>query len=147
MDGQNALGLPPSLSPDDLDSLSELSTVLAKVRAGIQSSSGITTDTTTSGSSATRNATAGTGIQGNGEQLSFKDVPGATDALKHKLQHARAQVRTLPDMTRSLDEQRCEMKELEERIKLQRALLESLREGGVRFGKDDGAGADVKMES
>ncbi|KJZ77601.1 hypothetical protein HIM_02778 [Hirsutella minnesotensis 3608] len=135
------LALPPTLSPDDLDTLPELSIVLAKVRAGIQQSS-------PSGPAASA-AGAGAGQQGqqqSGQQLSFKDVPGATDGLKHKLQHARAQVRALPDMGRSIDEQRREIVELEARIQQQRQLLERLRDAGVSFGKDDGAAADVKME-
>ncbi|KAM4056561.1 RNA polymerase II transcription mediator complex subunit 9 domain-containing protein [Hirsutella rhossiliensis] len=134
---QHPLALPPTLSPDDLDTLSELSIVLAKVRAGIQSSTGIATGTGVMpgpGPAAT-----------NGQQLSFKDVPGATDGLKHKLQHARAQVRALPDMDRSIDEQRLEISELEARIQQQRALLDRLRDAGVSFAKDDGAAGDVKM--
>jgi hypothetical protein len=128
-----ALALPSTLSPDDLDSLSELSIVLAKVRAGLQSSTGLTAGATPGGPSS------------SGQQLSFKDVPGATDKLKHKLQHARAQVRALPDMDRSIEEQRAEIKELETRIDMQRALLEKLRENGVQFSKDAYAGGD-KME-
>ncbi|KAL6820684.1 RNA polymerase II transcription mediator complex subunit 9 domain-containing protein [Trichoderma camerunense] len=128
-----ALSLPSTLSPDDLDSLSELSIVLAKVRAGLQSSTGLTTGATPGGPSS------------SGQQLSFKDVPGATDKLKHKLQHARAQVRVLPDMDRSIKEQRAEIKELETRIEMQRALLEKLRESGVQFSKDAYATGD-KME-
>ncbi|RFU80084.1 mediator complex, subunit med9 [Trichoderma arundinaceum] len=128
-----ALALPSTLSPDDLDSLSELSIVLAKVRAGLQSSTGLTTGATPGGPSS------------SGQQLSFKDVPGATDKLKHKLQHARAQVRTLPDMDRSIEEQRAEIKDLETRIEMQHALLEKLRENGVQFSKDAYAGGD-KME-
>ncbi|KAK5995589.1 hypothetical protein PT974_04002 [Cladobotryum mycophilum] len=127
------LALPSSLSPDDLDALSELSIVLAKVRAGLQSSQGLTTGATPGGPSS------------SGQQLSFKDVPGATDKLKHKLQHARAQVRTLPDMDRTIDEQKTEIKELETRIDMQRALLERLRDGGVKFSKDSSATGD-KMD-
>ncbi|POR36141.1 Uncharacterized protein TPAR_03662 [Tolypocladium paradoxum] len=134
---QHPLALPNTLSPDDLDTLSELSIVLAKVRAGIQSSAGIAGTGTTPG---------GVVPNTHGQQLSLKDVPGATDGLKHKLQHARAQVRALPDMDRSVAEQEREMRELEARIERQRALLEHLREGGVRFGKDEGATRDVKME-
>ncbi|OAQ96002.1 hypothetical protein LLEC1_03850 [Akanthomyces lecanii] len=111
-----SLALPPTLSPDSLDALSELAIVLAKVRTSIQSS--------------TTTAVAG------GQPLSFKDVPGATDALKHKLQHARAEVRALPDMDRTDEEQRREIAELEARIVTQRALLERLRDDGLRFGKD-----------
>ncbi|EFY99742.1 RNA polymerase II transcription mediator complex subunit 9 [Metarhizium robertsii] len=130
------LALPPNLSPDDLDALSELSIVLAKVRAGIQSSNGLTTAT---------GVTPG-GVHTHGQQLSFKDVPGATDGLKHKVQHARAQVRALPDMDRSVEEQNREIKDLQARIEKQRALLETLREGGVTFGKRDRAASDDKME-
>ncbi|RDA92745.1 hypothetical protein CP533_1399 [Ophiocordyceps camponoti-saundersi (nom. inval.)] len=124
---QHPHALPPTLSPDDLDALSELSVVLAKVRAGIQSSSSSGIDAPTT----------------QQQQLSFKDVPGATDGLKHKLQHARAQIRALPDMHRSIDEQRSEIATLEARIHQQRALLERLRDDGLKFGKDN---HDVKME-
>ncbi|OAA45404.1 Mediator complex, subunit Med9 [Metarhizium rileyi] len=129
---QHPLALPPSLSPDDLDALSELSIVLAKVRAGLQSSNGLTTTT----------SVIPGGVNTHGQQLSFKDVPGATDGLKHKLQHARAQVRTLPDMDRSIEEQNREIRNLQARIKKQRGLLATLRDGGVRFsqrnvGSDD----------
>lgn len=123
--------LPPDLSPDDLDALSELSLVLAKVRAGLSSSSSSTSGHPPPTQTQSHASTA------QQQQLSFKDVPGATDGLKHKLQHARAQVRALPDMGRSVEEQRAEIAQLEARIRQQRALLESLREGGARFGKDD----------
>lgn len=129
----NPLALPATFSPDELDALSELAVVLAKVRAGLQSSAGLPTGATPGGPSS------------NGQQLSFKEVPGATDGLKHKLQHARAQVRTLPDMNRSIDEQQAEIKKLETKIKMQRALLERLREGGVSFGKDE-ASTEDKMD-
>ncbi|CAM1504039.1 Fc.00g016300.m01.CDS01 [Cosmosporella sp. VM-42] len=120
------LALPPTFSPDTLDALTDLSIVLAKVRAGIQSSTGITTGATPGGPSS------------NGQTLSFKEVPGATDGLKHKLQRARAQVRVLPDMGRSIEEQTQEMKDLEKRIELQRALLQRLRdEAGSKDGKDE----------
>ncbi|KAK3180131.1 hypothetical protein K4F52_008433 [Lecanicillium sp. MT-2017a] len=119
-----SLALPPTLSPDSLDALSELSIVLAKVRTSIQSSSGLATGATPSTAAAA------------GQQLSFKDVPGATDSLKHKMQHARAQVRALPDMDRTMEEQVAEIAELEARMRTQRALLERLRDDGVKFGKD-----------
>lgn len=131
------LALPPTFSPDTLDALTELSLVLAKVRAGIQSSSGITTEPAPGG---------GAGAAG-GLTLSFKEVPGATDGLKHKLQRARAQVRALPDMDRTIGEQTEEIRDLETRIRTQRALLQRLRdEAAGREGKEEAAGGD-KMES
>ena len=124
-DQENPLALPATLSPDDLDAISELSVVLAKVRAGIESSNGIATGGGT-----------GSGAQG---QLSFKDVPGATDGLKHKLQHARNQVGALPDMGRSIDEQNREIAQLVARIDRQRTLLQTLRgsTGGDNVAPDD----------
>ncbi|KAG5930275.1 hypothetical protein E4U42_002487 [Claviceps africana] len=133
---QHLLALPASLSPDDLDALSELSIILAKVRNGLQASNGMASVSgATHGEASTQ-----------GQQLSFKDVPGATDGLKHKLQQARAQVRLLPDMDRSIEEQNREIQNLESRIEKQRTLLESLRDGGLKFGKEDAAAMDDKME-
>ena len=71
-----------------------------------------------------------------GKKLTFKDVPGATDGIKHKLQKAREQVRALPDMERTVGEQQREIEELEARIERQTALLERLKEGGLAFGRE-----------
>lgn len=71
-----------------------------------------------------------------GKKLTFKDVPGATDGIKHKLQKAREQVRALPDMERTVGEQQGEIEELEARIERQTALLGRLKEGGLAFGKE-----------
>ncbi|KAF7553153.1 hypothetical protein G7046_g7173 [Stylonectria norvegica] len=133
--GPHHLALPPDFSPDTLDALSELSIVLAKVRAGIQASTGITTGATPGGPSS------------NGQTLSFKDVPGATDGLKHKLQRARDNVKALPDMDRSIEEQTREMTDLEARIEKQRALLQRLRdEAGGKNAKEDSAAVGDKMD-
>ena len=48
-------------------------------------------------------------------------------------------------MQLSLAQQRDEMRRLEDTIAFQRGLLERLRDGGVRFGKDDGAGEKMEM--
>jgi hypothetical protein len=71
-----------------------------------------------------------------GKKLTFKDVPGATDGIKHKLQKAREQVRALPDMERTVAEQQTEIEELEARIERQTALLGRLKEGGLAFGRE-----------
>ncbi|KAH6891292.1 RNA polymerase II transcription mediator complex subunit 9-domain-containing protein [Thelonectria olida] len=132
------LALPQDFSPDTLDALSELSLVLAKVRAGIQSSSGITTEPAPGG---------GAGAPG-GPTLSFKEVPGATDGLKHKLQRARAQVRALPDMDRTIADQTKEIGELEACIQAQKALLQRLRdEASGKVGNDEQAAVGDRMES
>ncbi|EWG43053.1 hypothetical protein FVEG_04688 [Fusarium verticillioides 7600] len=135
--GPHPLALPPTFSPDTLDALSELSLVLARVRAGIQSSAGITTEP----------APGTTSHNASGPTLSFKDVPGATDGLKHKLQRARAQVRELPDMDRSIAEQNDEIRDLESRIEKQRALLQRLRDEATGRDRKDEVSAGDKMES
>ncbi|KAF4979848.1 hypothetical protein FZEAL_4014 [Fusarium zealandicum] len=136
--GPHPLALPPAFSPDTLDALSELSLVLARVRAGIQSSAGITTEPAP--------GTTGNNAPG-GPTLSFKDVPGATDGLKHKLQRARAQVRELPDMNRSIAEQTEEIRDLENRIQMQRILLQRLRDDASGKTREDEVAADDKMQS
>lgn len=88
------------------------------------------------GSVTTPAAGSAAGGAGAGKKLTFKDVPGATDGIKHKLQKARGQVRALPDMSRTVGEQEKEIAELEARIERQRNLLERLREGGLAFGKE-----------
>ncbi|OLN96143.1 hypothetical protein CCHL11_03347 [Colletotrichum chlorophyti] len=140
------LELPSTLSPDALDTLTELTNILTRLRTAIQTSSsagGIAGATpAATGSGATPNPL---GASPN-TPLSLKDVPAQTDALKHKLQRARTQMRTLPDMDRSIAEQKEEMKELEERIKMQREVLDSLRLAGVKFGNEEGGGDKMETE-
>ncbi|KAF3805631.1 hypothetical protein GCG54_00005670 [Colletotrichum gloeosporioides] len=140
------LELPSTLSPDALDTLTELTGILTRLRTAIQTSGaagGITGATpAASGPGATPNTL---GASPN-TPLSLKDVPAQTDALKHKLQRARVQMRALPDMERTTAEQEDEIKELEERITMQREVLDRLREAGVKFGHDEGGGGD-KMET
>lgn len=101
-------------------------------------SSGATPNVTGSGSlggaAASPSASAAGG--GGGGPASLREVSAQTDALKHKLQRARVQVKALPDMGRGLEEQEEEMRELEERIRVQRSVLEGLKEKGARFGSE-----------
>ncbi|KAF6796519.1 hypothetical protein CSOJ01_13117 [Colletotrichum sojae] len=140
------LELPATLSPDALDTLTELTGILTRLRTAIQASGsagGITGATPNpSGPGATPNPSGAS----PGAPLSLKDVPAQTDALKHKLQRARVQMRSLPDMDRTTAEQEEEIRELEERIRLQREVLDKLREAGVRFGHEEGGRGD-KMET
>jgi predicted RNase H-like nuclease (RuvC/YqgF family) len=80
--------------------------------------------------------------------LTIKDIPAATDELKHKLQKARVQVKELPDMQRSVPEQEQEIRELQERIRKQREVLEGLRDVGMlakreREQRESDGGADA----
>ncbi|KAF9872785.1 hypothetical protein CkaCkLH20_09648 [Colletotrichum karsti] len=140
------LELPSTLSPDALDTLTELTGILTRLRTAIQTSG------TTGGITGSTPAGTGPGATPNplgaspNAPLSLKDVPPQTDALKHKLQRARVQMRALPDMDRSTAEQEEEIRELEERIAMQREVLDRLREAGVRFGHEEGGKGD-KMET
>ena len=73
--------------------------------------------------------------------LSIKDIPAATDELKHRLQKARVQVRQLPDVERGTGEQEEEIRALEEKIGRQREVLAGLRGRGLEVGRErDGDG-------
>lgn len=138
--GSHPLALPSGFSPDDIDPLTELTLILAKLRASLQPA-----QTPAASSSQSTQAPSQTAAPSSATTLSFKEIPIATDALKHKLQRARQQVSSLPGMQYSPQDQEAEVKRLEERIAMQTALLERLREEGLRFGKDEGVGVD-RME-
>lgn len=85
--------------------------------------------------------------------MSLKEIPAATDALKHRFRRARAVIATsLPDLDRGVAEQEAEIAALEARIARQRDALEKLREVGARFvvgqgdGDGEGEGEGDKME-
>lgn len=67
--------------------------------------------------------------------LSVKELTAATDNIKHKLQRARAAVKTLPDMHRTVEQQEAEIRELEDRRKKQIAMLARIREEGLQFAR------------
>ncbi|KAL1884113.1 hypothetical protein VTK73DRAFT_6782 [Phialemonium thermophilum] len=164
--------LPESLSPDSIDTLTELSAILARLRPAHLTGGGIVngsnggtfstpaplpdsvTGTTPRPSTSTpanlaqpappllasSSAAAASGEVLDGGQsgtggtiFALKDIPTATDGLKHKLQRARVQIRELPDMGRTVSQQQEEIAELEGRIARQREVLRSLREVGLRF--------------
>ncbi|VUC35527.1 unnamed protein product [Clonostachys rosea] len=137
------LALPPTFSPDTLDVLTELYNVLQKVHETARES--LQNQEQDPAAAKLPTSTPAATADG-GKRLTFKDVPNATDGIKHKLQRAREQVRNLPDMSRTVAEQNAEMRELEARIEKQRTLLERLREEGLAFGKNDAPTGD-RMET
>ncbi|CAK7201889.1 hypothetical protein SEUCBS139899_004604 [Sporothrix eucalyptigena] len=148
------LALPKTFSPDALDTTAELASILARLRppqpsAGPQGGAG-----GTNGASATTGAAGAGGAAGGpnegetlgasmggmaaaaaaaGPAISLRDLPTATDSLKHKLQHARAQIKALPDINRTVAAQEAEVRQLEARIEAQKAMLARLRADGARF--------------
>lgn len=129
--------LPPEgLSADAVDTLPVLSAVLSRLQ-NLSSPSATAASPPTPSPSL---AASGTG------PLTIKDIPAATDQLKHKLQRARAQVKELPDIDRSIADQEEEIRELEERITKQKAAIESLRQASIaaaKGGQGSSSGTDA----
>ncbi|EAQ83228.1 predicted protein [Chaetomium globosum CBS 148.51] len=71
--------------------------------------------------------------------LSVKELPSATDGLKHKLQRARAAVRTLGDVRRAVAQQEAEMRALEGRRAAQARALARAQADGSGFCEGGGA--------
>ncbi|KAK0749929.1 RNA polymerase II transcription mediator complex subunit 9-domain-containing protein [Schizothecium vesticola] len=103
------------LTPDSVDTLTELTTLLTKLRA-TQAAAGST-------QAASQAARPG----------SVKELPAATDSLKHKLQRARAATRQLPDISRTIAQQEAEIEELEARRRTQLRELARIRGEGLQF--------------
>ncbi|TLS24206.1 hypothetical protein PpBr36_08238 [Pyricularia pennisetigena] len=140
---QPPLALPPTLSPETLDALTELAAIVSRLRPPQSLPGGITVNTP--GAAAT--PAAGIGIGGpSGATISIKDVPNATDAVKHKLQRARAQVKALPDMSRTLEEQRETIALLEETLRQQQEVLAALRSVDGAHGLDAADEGGDKMD-
>jgi hypothetical protein len=126
--------LPPNLSPDSIDTLTELTTILTRLRASQSTASstipppaaGAVTGTTPLPSSSLPTGT-----------FSVKELPAATDNLKHKLQRARAAVRTLPDVMRTVEQQERDIAELEARRREQLAMLARIKAVGLEQSKGD----------
>ncbi|KAH7369880.1 RNA polymerase II transcription mediator complex subunit 9-domain-containing protein [Rhexocercosporidium sp. MPI-PUGE-AT-0058] len=122
------MNLPDGLSPDSIDTLPVLSQILARLQTPSNTST-----TSTAGSPPAASPSQLTSSTG---PLTIKDIPAATDGIKHKLQKARVLVKELPDMERSVEEQEEEMRELEERIQRQRDILVQLRDVGLGIRRE-----------
>ena len=156
----------PGLNPSTLDTITELAHLLSRLRTP---PAGGAPSTTTAAPTPTPAATAPTTAAptaaaptpskptptpgdpststNNNSELSLKDVPAAADALKHRFQRARAQIRSgLPDLGRGIAEQEAERAELERKIARQREVLARLRDVGVRFARQRGEEDEQDLE-
>ncbi|KAF3763079.1 hypothetical protein M406DRAFT_261512 [Cryphonectria parasitica EP155] len=126
--------LPAGLSPDSIDIPSELATILSRIHYVSQPAP----ETTDPSNPRPRDQDEG---------VRPKDLPTATDSLKHKIQRARAAVHTLPDIKRTIPEQEAEIAELKAHIEKQRAALGRLKEYGLQFAAEETNtdGGDVEM--
>lgn len=148
------------ISPDTVDVVTELSSIITGLRGinSLQQSSsphGPSGGNTVAGPSA-QQTTAPTPsnlssnhdnptqlTQQQQQQLSIKDLPVATDSLKHKLQRARAAVRAVGDVSGAIARQEAEVKRLEARRAAQARMLARTQEDGLTFvrrGAGDGEG-------
>jgi small-conductance mechanosensitive channel len=128
----SALVLPEGLSADSIDTIPVLSAILSRLQS---------LSASPAANAASPPAASPAQIGSGTGPLTIKDIPTATDDLKHKLQRARAQVKELPDIDRSVAEQEEEIRELEERIRRQREVLEQLKDAGIKaLGELGGAG-------
>ena len=121
-----AYSLPAGLTADSIDTLPILSSLLSR----LQNPAAASTSGSPPPAASPSQVAAGTG------PLTIKDIPTATDGLKHKIQKARAQIRELPDMDRSIGEQEEEMRELEAKIAKQMEVLEGLKDVGVAMRRE-----------
>ncbi|KAI0127644.1 RNA polymerase II transcription mediator complex subunit 9-domain-containing protein [Xylariales sp. AK1849] len=129
---EQPLALPAGLSPDQLDVLTELSSILARLRTPTTLPSGASA----AGATPANPTQASSSFASNPfstADISLRDFPAATDPLKRKLQDARKAALKLPDMGKTAADQEEEMRELEERIARQRAVLAMLRDTGTKF--------------
>lgn len=163
------LALPKTFSPDALDTTAELAAILARLRPP-QPAGGGAQNGAAGGANGGAAGTAAGGVGGGGMNdndtlgaslggaaaaaaaagppISLRDLPTATDSLKHKLQHARVQIKALPDVNRTVAAQEAEVRQLEARVEAQKAMLARLRADGARFaaaGEQEQRDAD-KME-
>lgn len=111
-----AFQLPEGLTPSSLDTIPVLSSLTCR----LQNSSSINSSSTT----ASPQLTTGTGL------LAFKDIPPATDRLKHQQQKARKEIRQLPDVDRTIEEQEAEIRDLEDKIRQQKNMILELKRMG-----------------
>ncbi|KAK3400528.1 RNA polymerase II transcription mediator complex subunit 9-domain-containing protein [Sordaria brevicollis] len=169
--------IPPTLSPDSIDTLTELTLILTQFRsaqaaaraANTTTASNLPTTGTTSTTSGLPTSHGGPGAPNphaistpapgavtgttplpttSAATASFtaKDLPQATDSVKHKLQKARQAVLTLPDVGRTIEQQEEEIRMLEERKRKQIAMLARIKEEGLQFARMEGMRQDEEGE-
>jgi hypothetical protein len=135
----DAVQLPPPQTFDFLPPLHALLSRLLLPSGGLQAPAPAPGETTTAATGANplssppvpaeashdENAINGTG------HLDIQELAAASGSIKVRIQKARAAVKELPDMDRSIKEQEQEIAELESRIEKMRGMLKGLAKDGV----------------
>ncbi|EKD15083.1 uncharacterized protein L3040_003716 [Drepanopeziza brunnea f. sp. 'multigermtubi'] len=124
------LNLPEGLTPDSIDTLTVLSSILSRVDL---TSKNPTASTAGSPPAATPSQPPADLDHG---PLTVRDLPAATDGLKHNLQKAKVLLKQLPDLERSIKEQEDEMRDLEAKVGEQKAVLAQLVEVGASVKRE-----------
>ncbi|KAK4192170.1 RNA polymerase II transcription mediator complex subunit 9-domain-containing protein [Podospora australis] len=144
--------VPEGLSPDSVDTLTELTSIVVKLRAaqaaaaasqapsiGLSGAAGLTTGATPAPGAVTGTTPLPSGAPNTAGLLSVKELPSATDNLKHKLQRAKVALKTLNDIQRVTTQQEAEIQALRERRKKQAEMLAKIQEEGIQFARVVGA--------
>ncbi|RKF64828.1 putative microtubule-associated protein [Erysiphe neolycopersici] len=134
--------LPEGLSPNSIDTIPVLSSLLSRFQI-----SPLTTSISTPGIA--RSAASPSQLLAGTGPLTDKDITLATDVLRFQLEKARIQIGKFPDMHRSIDEQELEIKELENRILKQKETMLQLQKFGRASmkAKEQIEGATVAQSS
>ncbi|KAL1892923.1 hypothetical protein Cpir12675_004332 [Ceratocystis pirilliformis] len=120
---QHPMALPETLSPDFLDTVSDLAVTLERLQSILNPHAD---------PSLPNNPPGQDSVDPDAPKpILAKDLPTVTDPLKHKLKKARTQVVLLPDMNRTIEDQQEEIADLEKRIRKQQQILEKFKAGGA----------------
>ncbi|KAI0397617.1 RNA polymerase II transcription mediator complex subunit 9-domain-containing protein [Xylariaceae sp. FL0594] len=138
------LPLPETLNPDHLDVLSELADLLTRLPIHNNSNSNSNNNNPNNNSTPSQQQPPAA----QKLALALKDIPAATDALRHRFHRARQIIKaSLPDLDRGVADQEAEIAALEARVARQRDVLVRLREvGSSKLGVVDGNGEGDPME-
>jgi small-conductance mechanosensitive channel len=131
--GPSLQNLPPGLTADAIDVLPVLSSLLSRLQVPQNQTSASTAGSPPGPTSSATPSQLASGTT----PLTIKDIPAATDQVKHRLQRARVSVKELPDLDRSLAEQEEEIRELKEKIQRQKDVLKNLAKGDIGAGESN----------
>ncbi|KHJ35380.1 putative microtubule-associated protein [Erysiphe necator] len=112
--------LPEGLSPNSIDTVPVLSSLLSRFQTS-QLNSSISASGLIRSTASPSQLLVGTG------PLTDKDITSATDVLRLQLQKAHMQIGQFPDMHRSIEEQELEIKELESKILKQKDTISEIQ--------------------
>ncbi|KAI9743334.1 MAG: hypothetical protein M1818_003180 [Claussenomyces sp. TS43310] len=130
-----ASSLPADLSPSTLDTLPILTSILSRLQTGLNNPANALLSSSPQNGQSQPSSIDKSPF--STAALTTKDIPTATDDLKHGIRKAKSQIAQLPDMDRSIAEQEEEIREIEARIAEQKMVLQRLGELGKGVTRKD----------